>query len=124
MFKTACAAALLVFATTASAEAAGDLMTLAPHYNVSGTNPNGSHYAGTVDVDVISNTTFLVAWHIGSGTSSGFGMRMGDTISATYLLGDKPGLIIYRANGAGGFKGIWAIRGQNGSGTETWTPAN
>ena len=116
-------AALLALVVTSGA-AAADSMTLASHYNVAGTNANGSHYAGTVDVDVISTTTFLVAWHIGSGTSNGFGMRMGDTISATYMLNNMPGLIIYRATSNGGFKGIWAIRGQNGSGTEVWTPAN
>ncbi len=111
-------AALVLMSGTAIA----DTMTLAQHYNVTGTNANGSHYTGTADVTVISTTTFLVAWHIGSGTSSGFGMRMGDTISATYMLNGQPGLIIYRASGGGGFKGIWAIRGQNGSGTEAWTP--
>src|ERR1700742_2891417 len=98
--------ALLALVVSSGAAVPGT-MTLAQHYNVSGTNPNGSHYAGTVDVEVISTTTFLVAWHIGSGTSSGFGMRMGDTISATYMLNNQPGLIIYRADGAGGFKGIW-----------------
>ena len=123
MIKTAVAAAALLVAFVATPAVAANTMTLAPHYSVAGTNPNGSAYSGTVDVDVISSTTFLVAWHIkGSGSSNGFGMRMGDTISATYLLGNAPGLVIYRQTNDGGFRGIWAIRGQNGSGTEVWTP--
>ena len=58
------------------------------------------------------------------GSSNGFGMRMGDTISATYMLGNAPGLVIYRQTSDGGFKGIWAIKGHNGRGTEVWTPAD
>jgi hypothetical protein len=120
MFKAACAAALLV-----AAVATEHVLTLAKHYTVAGTNPNGSRYSGTADIDVISNTTFQISWHIkGTGSSNGFGMRMGDTLSVTYLLGSAPGLATYRANGDGSFHGIWAIRGHDGNGTEVLTPAD
>lgn len=123
MFKAACAAALMLVATALPAAAADRVLTLAAHYSVDGTNPNGSHYAGTADIKVISNTTFSIAWNIkGAGSSNGFGMRMSDTISATYLLNGQPGLAMYRAQPDGSFKGIWAIRGQNGNGTEVLTP--
>ena len=121
MMKAICRAAFLALAVSAPAIAADHTMTLADHYSVAGTNPNGSHYAGTVDVNVISTTTFLVNWHISGGSSNGFGMRMGDTISVTYLLNGAPGLVIYRQQGDG-FRGIWAIKGHDGSGTEVWTP--
>src|SRR5690242_11445331 len=38
--------------------ARADTLTLAPKYDVVGTNPNGSKYAGTVTIEVISDTTF------------------------------------------------------------------
>jgi hypothetical protein len=49
-------------------------------------------------------------------------MRMNNTISATYMLGGQPGLAIYRSNSDGTFTGIWAIRGQDGNGSEVLTP--
>lgn len=122
MKRIACAAAMLAAVFVTPAVAADHTMMLGDHYNVVGTNADGSPYRGTADVHVISTTTFLVAWHIKGAASSGFGMRMGDTISATYMLDGAPGLIIYRQTANGGFKGIWAIKGQNGSGTEEWTP--
>ena len=125
MFKAACAAAVLVAAVSTDAVAAERVLTLAHHYSVAGTNPNGSRYAGTADIDVISNTTFQISWHIkGTGSSNGFGMRMGDTLSVTYLLGSAPGLATYRAQADGSFHGIWAIRGHDGNGTEVLTPAD
>ena len=114
---------MFLVAVTVSAQAADGLMRLASHYSVAGKNPNGSRYAGTADIDIISDTTFSIAWHIkGAGSSNGFGMRMGNTITATYMLGGQPGLAIYRSNSDGSFTGIWAIRGQNGNGSEVLTP--
>ena len=41
-------------------------LTLARLYDVTGTNPNGSRYTGTLTVEIISNTTFSVRWNIGA----------------------------------------------------------
>ena len=105
----------------ASAAETGSLR-LAQHYSVTGTNADGSRYSGVADVDIISHTTFSIVWHIGSGTQNGFGMRMNNTLSATYLLNGQPGLVIYRAQGDGRFTGTWAIRGESGYGTESLSP--
>ena len=48
-------------------------------------------------------------------------MRMNDTLAATYLVNGEPGLIIYQVGDNGG---LWAIRGQNGNGTDRLTPRN
>ena len=117
MRKLLCTLAFLVVALPASAET----LTLASKYDVVGTNPDGSKYKGTADVDVISNSTFKIKWSIGTSTIEGFGMRMNNSLAATYEINGEAGLVIYRLDG-NGFDGLWAIRGHNGSGTEHLTP--
>jgi hypothetical protein len=100
---------------------AADSMTLASRYDVNGTNPNGSAYSGTASVKVISDTTFTIKWEIAGSVYEGFGMRLNDTLSATYTIDGEPGLVMYKVD-ANGIKGLWSIRGHNGSGTEQLTP--
>jgi hypothetical protein len=100
---------------------AADSMTLASRYDVAGTNPDGSKYSGTASVSVISDTTFKIKWDIAGATYEGFGMRLNDTLSATYTIDGEPGLVMYKVDGSG-INGLWAIRGHNGSGTERLTP--
>ncbi len=101
--------------------AGAEALTLASKYDVVGTNPDGSKYKGTADVEVISNSTFTIKWSIRSSTIEGFGMRMNDSLAATYQINGEPGLVIYRVDG-NGLDGLWAIRGHNGGGTEHLTP--
>jgi len=70
----------------------------------------------------ISNKTFSLVWHIGSATQNGFGMRMKDTLLATYRLNGEPGLIIYRVQGNGIITGTWAIKGEKEFRTEPLVP--
>lgn len=105
----------------AAVPAQAETMTLASKYAVSGKNPDGSSYSGTADVKIISDTTFSIVWHISGADYKGFGMRLNDSLSATYTLDGDPGLVIYQARD-GRLSGLWAIRGQNGSGSETLTP--
>jgi hypothetical protein len=112
------ALAFLLVAVSARAES----LSLANHYGVVGTNPNGSKYTGTVDIQVISDTTFYIDWKIGGDTYKGFGMRQGNVIAATYSINNVPGLVIYSVENGGVFKGSWALRGQDGNGTEQLIP--
>ena len=100
---------------------AADSMTLASRYDVAGTNPDGSKYSGTASVKVISDTTFTIKWDIAGSVYEGFGMRLNDTLSATYTIDGEPGLVMYKVGGDG-INGLWAIRGHNGGGTEHLTP--
>ena len=97
--------------------------SLASHYEASGSNPDGSQYTGTADVKVISDTTYTIVWKIGDATYQGFGMRLNDSLAATYTIDGEPGLIIYKVNGDG-LTGAWAIRGHDGVGTEHLRPLN
>jgi hypothetical protein len=110
--------ALFVLAVSAHA----DVLKLAPSYKAAGKNGDGSGYTGTVSIKVISDTTFSIEWKIGNSVTKGFGMRMNDTLSATYMLDGQPGLIIYKVQDDGSLAGIWAIKGQPGNGSEVLTP--
>jgi hypothetical protein len=106
----------------AAASARAETLTLSNHYAVVGTNPNGSKYTGTADVQVISDTTFYIDWKIGNAVYKGFGMRQGGVLAATYSINNVPGLVIYSVESGGVFKGSWALRGQDGNGTEQLIP--
>ncbi len=115
-----CAVVFLAAVTAANAEP----LKLAPKYNSTGTNPDGSKYTGSAVVHIISDTTFAIEWTIAGETYKGFGMRMDDSLSATYMLDGQPGLIIYKVQADGSMVGTWAIKGQSGTGSETLTPRN
>jgi hypothetical protein len=117
MIRVLCALAFFAAALPAGAEP----LTLASSYDATGTNPNGSKYTGTASVKVISDSTFVIKWTIGGSTYEGFGMRLNDSLAATYTIDGEPGLVIYKVEGDG-LDGLWAIRGHDGSGTEHLTP--
>jgi hypothetical protein len=125
MIRTIFALAFLAMALPAAAvmapPAVADTMTLASKCDAKGTNPDGSSYTGTVSVKVVSDTTFTIEWQIGDATYKGFGMRMNDSLAATYMIDGEPGLVLYKVDGTG-LHGLWTIRGHNGSGTETLLP--
>jgi hypothetical protein len=120
MIRIFCAAIILGFAVPAHAET----LVLASTYDEAGTNPDGSKFTGTVSIDVVSDTTFLIRWKIGSTTYKGFGMRLNDTLAATYTIDGEPGLAMYKVDSDGTLSGLWTVRGKDGSGTDRLTPRN
>lgn len=112
----------LFFAVATIARA--DVLTLHSSYAAAGTNPDGSKYRGTVAIKVISDKTFTIHWKIGDETYDGFGMRNGDALAATYVLGGKPGLVIYKVGEDGVLGGLWVVRGEDEGGTERLTPTD
>jgi hypothetical protein len=91
-------------------------------YTVEGTNLNGSPYSGTAQVTLLSDTTCQIVWTTGSTESWGHCMKVGDYVSAGYVMGDAIGIIMYLLQEDGSLDGYWTISGQNGSGTEKLTP--
>ena len=91
-------------------------------YTVEGTNLNGSPYSGTAEVTLLSDTTCQIVWHTGSTESWGHCMKVGDYVSAGYIMGEAIGIIMYLVNEDGSLDGYWTISGQDGSGTEKLTP--
>jgi hypothetical protein len=90
-------------------------------YEVRGTNPNGSKYKGTAEIEITSSTTCRITWKVGTD-SSGICMRNGIALAAGYVLGDKVGLVIYEIRDDGTLDGIWTVADEDGSGTELLIP--
>lgn len=91
-------------------------------YGVDGTNLDGSHYAGTAEVVVTSDTTCEIYWTTGGSTSQGICMLDGNVLAAGYVLGDAIGLVVYMIQENGTLDGTWTIAGKPGRGTEVLTP--
>jgi hypothetical protein len=122
LLRTLCTLSTLALLAVAL-PAKADPLNLASQYEASGTNPDGSKYTGTANVTIISDTTYTIVWKIAGATYEGFGMRLNDSLAATYTIDGDPGLIIYKVDGDG-LTGAWAIRGHNGVGTEHLRPLN
>ena len=107
--------AAAVWSTSASAQKVGG------SYTVSGTNPNGSAYGGTVQITPVGSTCRIV-WRTGSTSSSGVCMLADKAFAAYYRLGNDHGLVVYQLLPDGTLKGFWTIVDREGVGTETLTP--
>ncbi len=116
---------LLMFAAVCvlPAQAKDDVLRLAHNYAVEGKNPNGSEYSGSVQIDVISDTTFRIVWRVGNTTYRGFGMRVEDLLAASYEGGGIKGVVLYAYDhDSKELNGRWTLAGQDGTGSETLTP--
>ena len=118
MIRTICTFVFLAVATIA---VRAEPLALHSKYDAVGTNPDGSKYTGTATIKIISDATYTIQWTIDGAAYKGFGMRMNDSLAATYMIDGEPGLVIYRVDGDG-LNGVWAIRGHDGAGTEHLTP--
>jgi hypothetical protein len=115
-------ASLAIACLLAAGPAAADTLRLATAYTVAGTNPDGSRYGGTLALKVVSDTTFVVTWKVGSSTFRGFGMRWDDTLAVSYEGAGFKGVVMYRAGDDGVLDGRWTAAGSNGVGTERLEP--
>lgn len=110
--------ALFLLAISANA----DTLKLSSNYKAVGKSGDGTPYTGTVAIKIISDTTFSIEWKVDGSVTKGFGMRLNDTLSATFMQDGQPGLVIYKIQSDGSLTGIWAMEGESGNGTETLTP--
>jgi hypothetical protein len=89
-------------------------------YSVAGTNPNGSHYAGTVAVEATGDT-YLVTWTVGGSNSVGRGVFLSTTLAVGGVLGDG-GFVFAMSPKDGNLQGIWTdMRSGTTLGGEIWT---
>lgn len=92
------------------------------HYQVAGTNLDGSPYKGEAQITQTSEVTCEIDWATGGTQSSGICMRDGNAFAAGYELNGKVGLVIYLVQADGRLEGTWTIAGLNAVGTEVLTP--
>ena len=91
-------------------------------YTVEGTNLDGSAYAGTATIKLVTDTTCEIEWQTGSTSSVAICSRNDDAFAAAYVLGEAYGLVIYKIQDDGSLEGLWTVQGKSGVGTEVLTP--
>jgi hypothetical protein len=91
-------------------------------YDISGTNPDGTEYAGTMLLTQVGLSTFRVAWNIGPDIIEGVAMVSGLTLATAFQLGQQPGMGIYELKPDGALEGTWTTVGAFVAGRETARP--
>lgn len=89
--------------------------SIAGNYSVTGTNPNGTSYRGSVVIQADGGNRYSFFWRIGSQTFSGNGVLTGNRITVNW---GQPSPVIYQVGGDGVLRGTWS----NGQATEMLTP--
>ncbi len=84
-------------------------------YDITGSNPGGTDYKGTLDVSQ-SGTGYSFKWKAGE-TFDGFGIRTGDTIAVGFG-GSKCAFVSYDVKPDGTLDGKWGASGSSSTGTE------
>jgi hypothetical protein len=108
-------ALLLLLALPAQAQRSGV-------YDVSGTNPDGSLYTGTVMLQQVGLSSFRLNWSVGPNTIEGVGMVSGLTLAVVFQLGEQTGMGMYELRPSGELAGTWTIIGSQATGTEIARP--
>lgn len=91
-------------------------------YDISGANPDGTEYTGTMLLTQVGLSTFRVSWNIGPDTIEGVAMVSGLTVATAFSLGQQPGMGIYEIKPNGVLEGVWTTVGAFAAGRETATP--
>jgi hypothetical protein len=82
-------------------------------YAMEGRNPDGSAYAGTVDI-VQSGTLAILTWRIGENVYVGTGVASSRSIAAAY----GPIIVLFEKSDDGALTGVWTAQGHNKLGYE------
>ena len=95
---------------------------IAGKYSVTGTNPNGTIYKGTLDV-IQQGDVFQFRWNAGA-QYDGVGIVNGDVAAVSFTSGENGegcGVVDYAIQSDGTLDGKWGYWGVNESGTERAT---
>jgi hypothetical protein len=82
----------------------------------------GADYSGSVVLSQTGAGTWQASWNIDGDRYEGTGVGDGQTIALSFSGKSGSGTALYRANGTGGYDGIWAYRADRKTGKETWIP--
>jgi len=108
-------ALLLLLALPAQAQRSG-------LYDVSGTNPDGSLYTGTLTLQQVGLSSFQLSWSVGTNTIEGVGMISGLMLAVVFQLGEQTGMGMYELRSTGELSGTWTVIGSQATGTEIARP--
>jgi len=109
-------------ATNSSTSAPAVPANIAGAYNITGTNPTGAPYKGTLEV-IAHGDVFQFRWNAGS-QYDGVGVKNGGVVAVAFAAGANGqgcGVVDYVIQGDGTLDGKWGYWGVNESGTERGT---
>jgi hypothetical protein len=109
---TLLAAAFSLVASSAMAQLTGQ-------YRVDGSNPDGSTYRGTAQVEKTGDT-YRVTWNIGGTRFTGTGIGSPEAIAIGYRSGSETGVALLGKEGEN-YGVVWAYVGGRQLGVEKWT---
>lgn len=95
---------------------------IAGRYNITGTNPNGESYKGTLEV-ISHGDVYQFRWNAGS-QYDGVGIQNGKVVAVAYTTGangEGCGVVDYDIRHDGSLEGKWGYWGTNEAGTENAT---
>ena len=95
---------------------------IAGKYDITGTNPDGAPYKGTLEV-IMRGDVYQFRWNAGS-QYDGVGVQNGNIVAAAYTTGTDGkgcGVVDYDIRGDGALDGKWGYWGTNEAGTESAT---
>lgn len=91
-------------------------------YDITGTNPDGTAYIGTLVLEQIGLLSFRLQWNIGPDVIEGVGMVSGLSFATAFSLGSNPSMGIYELRPNGDLVGQWTTIGAFAAGQETAKP--
>ena len=91
-------------------------------YDVSGRNPDGSEYVGTLQLQQVGLSSFRISWTIAGNVIEGAGMVSGLMLGVVFQLGEQTGMGMYELRPNGELVGTWTILGSQATGQETLRP--
>lgn len=92
-------------------------------YDITGTNPDGGAYKGTLQV-ITRGDVYQFRWTSGSAQYDGVGVQNGKVVAVAYTTGTNGegcGVVDYDIRGDGALEGKWGYWGKNEAGTESAT---
>lgn len=92
-------------------------------YNVKGNNGTpDTDYRGTLVIVQTGKDTFKLSWNIGGDKYDGFAVGDARLMAASFSSGGSSGAALLVEDDAGGYKSIWAFKGETQLGVEIITP--
>lgn len=91
-------------------------------YDVTGRNPDGTEYTGTLRLQQVGVSSFRITWTIAGNVIEGAGMVSGLMMGVVFQLGEQTGMGMYELRPNGDLVGTWTILGSQATGQETLRP--
>jgi len=108
--------------TSSTSTSSATAPDIAGKYDLTGTNPDGGSYQGTLEV-ITRGDVYQFRWNAGS-QYDGIGVQNGKIVAVAYTTGangEGCGVVDYDIRGDGSLTGKWGYWGKNEAGTEDAT---